>query len=214
MLPGMFPFPGGGADVKSLTFIGSHEDGTNATTYTFSSASLGAAAGDRRIILGVCATQSSEQNISSVTIGGVTATKVVETSGTRKVTILIAHVPSGTTGDIVVTYAGSGSARCGIGVWAATGLTSDTAVDSTTSTASPGSLALTTVVGGFVVAVAQNGEDVSGTTWTDATEQYDIAMETGAQRHTGASDLTTGTSLTITATYASSSTPRAAAAAW
>ena len=100
----------------------------DATSYTFSSVSFGAEASNRSIVVGIGAGRASSgaRNVNSVTIGGVTATKAIEkdspaATGSNVAAIAFAKVPTGTSGDIVVTFNGT-MARCGIGVWSATDL--------------------------------------------------------------------------------------------
>ena len=109
----------------SATFEAQYVSAANSTAYTFSSCDLGTAASNRSIVVGVGGGQSSSGNrtVSSVTINGVTATKATEQlsfSGDNT-SIFFAAVPSGSTGDIVVTFSSS-MVRAGIGVWSVTDL--------------------------------------------------------------------------------------------
>ena len=124
----------------AITFgsLQSASDGANATTYTFSSQNLGDADTDRHIIVGISTRDvgTTSQAISSVSIGGVSATIVVQQRNSATNTcvagLAIAKVPTGTTGDIVVTFSEE-VLRCGIGVWRAIGI-SATATDTGSST--------------------------------------------------------------------------------
>ena len=97
----------------------------DATSYTFSSVSFGSAASNRSIVVGIGAGRASSgaRSVNSVTIGGVTATIAAEKNSPagNVAAIAFAKVPTGTSGDIVVTF-NSTMARCGIGVWSATDL--------------------------------------------------------------------------------------------
>lgn len=79
------------------------------TTYTFSGVSLGAAASDRLVIVGVVATATAVRLLSSATIAGIPATINVQspTDAASVAAIVSAVVPTGTTGNIVVTFNGS-----------------------------------------------------------------------------------------------------------
>src|SRR3989304_2575129 len=107
----------------TIDFKGNAENVENTDVYTFADADLGAAASDRQIIVGI---SWPAQDVVSVTIGGVTATLVTDVySGISAVrnAFYKANVPTGTTGDIVVTLNGA-TARMGICWWRATGINS------------------------------------------------------------------------------------------
>ena len=91
------------------------------SSYTFSSQSLGAEDDGRYIIV---AFGSQESTATAVTVAGVSATKLVDApdagAADENASLWIAAVPTGTTGDIVVTL-DSNSTCCGIGVWRKTG---------------------------------------------------------------------------------------------
>jgi hypothetical protein len=170
----------GGAPV--VAFTDSAVDPTNTTTYTFT-LDFGAAAGDRYLI----ATPSTRGSgtgaaISSVTIGGVTATEVINTTALlatvyNGAAIFIAAVPTGTSGDVVVTYANS-QLRAGCGLYQVTGLSSSTAHDTATDSGSdPLTDTIDVPAGGFIVAVAVGEGTPPIFTWTGVDESYDEAME-------------------------------------
>ena len=207
---------GGGTGAKVLTWKGSSTSTSDLTTYTFSSADIGVASSDRYVIVAVTGGPNN-RTVSSLTVGGVSATLVVEqvsAAASYTVSMWIANVTSGTTGDIVVTWS-AGQTRTGIGWWTATGLSSGTANDSGGSTASPGTDTLNVLEGGFAVAAIVNIETGTDTvTWTNLTEKYDELYESVNQ--SGASDATTAGTLVITATYSSSGSNNNAfvAASW
>lgn len=96
---------------------------TNATTYTFNSVDFGTANDMREIYVVFSYGSTATRTVSSVTIGGVSATQVVAsafiTSGTA---MYMAKVPTGTTGTIVITMSGS-LLRIGGGVFNSIGRT-------------------------------------------------------------------------------------------
>ena len=186
------------AAAKVLTFQTSANNATGLTTYTFSAQAIGTAAADRRVIVTVAGTGSNNTTITTVTVGGVTATEIIDAANSQNnMGVFIALVTTDTTADIVITFSNA-KARCAIGVWSCTGLSSDTAVDSDSSTAEPGVITLTTVASGFAVSMAADGSTGSLThTWTNLTEQFDATVST--RSYSGASDATAGTSLEITA---------------
>lgn len=83
---------------------------TNAATYTFTAQNFGTAAPDRYILCAVhsSSTGTTARSISSLTIGGVNATKVVEITGSATNLTLsafwIAAVPTGASGNVVVNF--------------------------------------------------------------------------------------------------------------
>lgn len=131
----------------------------NSTSSTIS-VSFGAAHPDRRIIVSICTWRTNAQNssITAVTIGGVTATPIIqEDNGSSQSShIYIAAVPTGTSGNIVITTAAYN--RFHVQVYRAVGLTSDSAhsTDSVGST-----MNLTVPVNGIAIVAAL---DVQATT--------------------------------------------------
>ncbi len=187
----------------ALTYLQETNDASNLTTYTFAAQNLGTASADRYIRVAIKARSSDggARTLSSVTIGGVGATINVQahTSG-DSTAIAGASIPTGATGDIVVTWSG-GMGDCNIGVWASTGDVSATATDSGSSTATPQTYSIDVVAGGYVIAVGSTS--VGGTcTWTNVTEKWD-EVDGGGNNWSGASDefLTTQTNTAITATW-------------
>ena len=145
--------PGGGGSppaVVDITATDSSVDPTDATTFTFSSQSFGAAAADRKIIIGM-GHRGSAATVTSITVGGVAATSVVESpsSGAEadRACIFIADVPTGTTGNVVVVLLATAT-RCGIGVWRMTGAGSSTPTDTGISSADPSTTTLTIAANG------------------------------------------------------------------
>ena len=199
-----------GAVTKVLTYLGSNSSITTATTYTVTAAALGTAAADRSIIVAIAGANSS-RTISSVTVGGVSATinvQYTEAGDNNVVGIATALVPTGTTGDIVVTYSGS-QASNQIGWWSATGLTSNAAIATGSSNlpgvSQNGTITLTSVAGGFFIGVAGSSGGPATFTWTNATERFDTNASRAAS---GADALTTTTSIAVTAACTSTNTNR------
>lgn len=184
----------------SIAFLQLAKDATDLTTYTFSSQSLGAAASDRYIICAICgrSNDGSARTISSVTIGGVTATinAQVENTGTM-CGIATALVPTGTTGDVVVVWSGTmGDAN--IALYRTTNLTSATALDTGTSTANPGTTNLDTKTGSVIVAISENDNGALTATWTNLTENYDEATATGNDLSGAFAEITESPNVSVT----------------
>jgi len=93
-----------------VTFLQTASDATNLQTYTFSSQNLGAANSKRYIIVAIASRNTRlGTTINSVRIGGVTATISVQSNhddspNSSVAGLAVANVPTGTTGDIVVTF--------------------------------------------------------------------------------------------------------------
>ncbi len=109
------------------TFEAQYVSSADATAYTFSSADLGSAASNRSIVVGVGAGRSSAtpaRIVNSMTINGVTATfaaRQTTLNDNAGAEFWSAPVPTGTSGDIVVTF-NAAMVRAGIGVWSVTDL--------------------------------------------------------------------------------------------
>jgi len=198
---------------KSIFYLNRYIQTTNTTTYTFASCDIGTASADRRVIVGAHMYGGTSRTLTSATIAGITATELTsDASSTSNTLLLIAAVPTGTTGDIVLTWSGS-CAGSGVSVWYATGLSSDTPVAAArggiTSPVSSGSLS--TVDGGFVVAAATcryNDGTLRTHTWTNVTEQFDVEIEntgTDGGSMSGGHAVTTGAAVTVTDTLSTSS---------
>ncbi len=215
---------GGSAPSVDGTFLVVDNDETNATVYTHSGLTLGAAATDRKI---VCCTTGqghtgSLRTVNSLTIGGVSASQVVTITSSAnwyRTDIWQADVPSGTTGDVVVTYNATMREAC-VALYRLTGAgtgptaASDTETDDSVSTDAL-SVSIDCPAGGFLVAVC--GEESSGSpSWAGITQDYDQGMDAGDRDMTGASDsfVTVQTGLTVSVTSSGSSNMRMSAASW
>jgi hypothetical protein len=179
----------GGAAPAAVSFIALTHDTGNVTTYTFSGASLGAEAADRYIFVTITAASSTgtARTISSGSIGGVAASIAVQqgaaSSSGMTAAIMLAAVPTGTTGDVVVTLSGAGGS-CDIGVYRVTGLGSATAFDTAVNSDEAGGGVVSTTIdvpgNGFVIGVAMFEADVATTTWVGASENYDESNGDGS----------------------------------
>jgi hypothetical protein len=214
---------GGVASGLSCEYRAQYASTADATTYTFSACDLGAAASDRHIVVTITARAATTGVVSGVTIGGVTATidhmvgahgSAVGT-GSSVVAIARAAVPTGTTGDVVVTFDAT-RLRCTLGVFRLTGGTpsvADTggAANTTTPTVTTLSAgAMTTSAGGVVVAAAANATPALHE-WSGVTERYDIALE-GFFQSSAADAATTGADVTPAVTLSGATTNGAIAA--
>jgi hypothetical protein len=189
--------------------------GTDADTYTFEDENLGTESADRYIAIVVHARDSgaTAKTIDTVTVAGISASEIVQAQGTGGTNsdlcgIFLAPVPTGTAGDVVVTFS-EAVLRCAVAAFSLTGI-NPTAHDTNSSTATNPSAEIDVPADGVALGGGTAGS--SGTsTWTAGlTERYDnsgIAGELGTW--TGASDAfdTIQTGLTITIDFVSATDP-------
>ena len=194
----------------AYSYLGQTSSTSTLSEYTFSSRSLGEAADDRYILALVSTRKTATTgSISSITIGGVTATilsQVKNTTGSNNSTmaVAIALVPSGTTGDVVVTM-DMAFLRCAIGLYRLTDIESPTPYDLVTSQALDPTNTLNIPANGFAIG-GSFGIDSSTCSWTGLTEDFDVNFQTNGS-HTGASkeSITAESGLTIIANWSASS---------
>lgn len=189
------PVSGGGTVAISNTAGATSVSGTDAASYTFAAQSLGSAAADRRIYIGVCARGAATPSILSVTVAGVVASPIgtiTHGSTLSRTSLYVADVPTGTTGDVVVTFTAT-VLRCGIGLWRVTGANSfAVSTQVATSTADPATANLTIPANGGAIGYGFTSHSTPLThAWTGMTEEFDSVVETNFT-HTGASTTTTG----------------------
>ena len=207
MIVGGVPMLFGGVIPATISLTDNAVSTANVTTYTFSARAIGTAATNRRVAVGIFIS-SAGVNIISVTIGGVSASQVVIATKNTGAEILItaiymATVPTGTTGDIVVT-AGASSYMCGIDVYRLENISTTayhTATD-TTITSDAESASLNLIGNGAAIGVFSNtSAGIARTTaWTNLTEQTDRAVESSFAMSSAANVTPTTQALTITAT--------------
>lgn len=209
------PVPLGSVIVPSYAFQATTTAIASGSTYTYSSHAIGVAAANRLVIVGAHSLQSAgSRTISSVTIGGISATVVSGTtfttttaSGDYDSAFYAASVPTGTTATIVVTMSASvAGGGGGVSVWAAYDLTSSTAVDGdgvVVVGSSPANIpSLTTSGSGFLVASSMAYIAGAGSfTWTNATKRSEVSLVSGpTQLVISAADAaTTGAGVAVTA---------------
>jgi hypothetical protein len=164
----------------TLTFLGQATSDTDAGPYTFAAQPLGTADATRNVIVAVHGRPAAQgaPAVSGVTIAGVAAVKdhgpIYNASAADVVTIWRAAVPTGTTGDVVVTWSGADSRRCGVSMWSLTGGTVAVAAVST-----GGSAGQATVEATAATVAAATRYDTGSTTpaWTSATADAHTEVE-------------------------------------
>lgn len=196
-----------------LEFLGAWGDQGGSTPWTFAGITLGSAAADRRIIVAVYAPSTSGANanvITGVTIAGITATRLAAQNSAdnyHQIAFYMASVPSGTSGNIVVTTAAS-RASMSIAWWKVTQLKSATPVatafDNTPSAATL-SASVQTKKGGFVLAAAMRQMPSGSGSWTmtgvneNQDSPFPIDPPANSSQVAGSIAITTPSTLTVTA---------------
>ena len=212
-----------GTDAEAIVNVASATDalsGGDAFTATLSSVALGTASATREAYVFVSGQENSgTMGLLSGTMntgsGAVAMTKVADVNNTTEAhyqsTLFRVSVPSGTSGDIVLTNTREMS-QFGVIVWTVTGdhflydirKDTDTSSDTTTSVTLSGVPANSVILAGRAGATA-----ASGFTWSsNLTENIDEAID-GTVKHTGASTATaSGGEFTITCAIDSGSDQR------
>jgi hypothetical protein len=198
------PFPASRREVLS-TFLAHSEQTATASSYSFTSLSFGMADADRYIV--ACLTiQASVDGvgITDCTIGGITATQIVQSAlagGRRGAAIFIAKVPTGTSGTVAFTLSGN-AANASVAVYSVIG---GPAASSTSSTDNAPTASLNIAAHGAVIAVAIAGSGSSpSATWTNLTEDCDNNLGSGnlqCRSSASKSFATAQTGLTTTCTF-------------
>lgn len=170
---------------------------TNLTSYTFTAVPISTASAYRRVLVLINGTGSaSGRTLSSVTIGGVTATSHVinVSSSTYSSRMVSALVPTGTTADIVITYSGSMN-DCSIGVWALYNVASTPRL-----TAKPNTTTYNytlNLIPNDITILAQ-WDTSTAITWTNATRDFNAIGGSG-ENYSGASYQSTTTQTRVIA---------------
>lgn len=169
---------GVGGSKKPLTISKVHNRATPSGATSFNGINFGPAEADRLIIATIdLVSSSTTPGISSCTIGGVTATLLVQgvhqpASGYTRVAAYGAIVPTGTSGSIVFSL-NPGTLRSGLGVFSVLGGASLTPQDTLFSNATTPTGTLDIAAGGVALAHIGHTSGASAISWTELTEQYD-----------------------------------------
>lgn len=204
----------------TITYQTSVDSGTATASYTFSNVAIG---GPGLIVVAV---QSEgginfNNNLSSATIGGVTATLVSNTVVNYAYSgIISAVITSGTTATITLSFVNSQN-RCAIGVWRIQNYSSATAITSGNASTIDNSTGNTVTLsslpsGAVVVAGYVLGSQNIRVTWTNITERYDRDIASSNTGASGGDSVTTssGNFSVSTSNATSLQTTVLAAAAW
>lgn len=190
------------AAAATLTYQTITTHPTEGQTVTFTGAAIGTASSDRRVFVVIPYYNGGSSNISiaSVTIAGTLATihcQAFEVGTYRGgCAIVSAAVPTGTTADIVVTFASSGGGyyRPRIAVYRVTGLQSAVAQDTVTETggayAYPRAKNINVVKDGIVLVGCCMYGDALPLTLSGVDQDYVVTVLSGGLVYIGGSDTT------------------------
>lgn len=191
----------GGGTAASVSYRANYSNTSDLSTYTFTSCDIGTDTNRSIVVVAVHATRGSSFSVSSVTIGGVSATQVNSSGSSLITSVWYAAGVTGTTGNIVVTMSGA-TTRCLIGVYALYNLRSNTPVDSDTTFSISGtslSRTINTRLDGVIIGAGSSSSSGRTYTWTGATENYDTVIEAAASF--SAASATTSSNSVTTVSY-------------
>jgi len=200
----------------SFTYNNRYADSSDTATYTFSSSSIGAAAANRLVVVGVASGDASGSASShmTVTVGGNAATLIAQAGGTVFASLWYINVPSGTTATVVVSCTSGGYFECGIGIWSLYNLSSFTPVSHAEGSSATSNLNMNVNKNDIIVMMTHNYP--GSTSLTGVTSDFSgvtidgTALMTGGSYQAAAAE----TPRTLTATFSSATYRGAAAAVW
>ncbi|MEJ1411085.1 MAG: hypothetical protein RPU60_12940 [Candidatus Sedimenticola sp. (ex Thyasira tokunagai)] len=214
----IIPMRGGRKKPSSVVFTGGKgAQGGAPTSYTFSALAMGEASSDRVIIVAASCSDNNAVTITEVSVGGVVATRAEHAQHTNGYGVnnglWVAPFPVGTTADVVVKT--STGAQSSVAIYAAYGLESVMPYASDPQTANdPLNLSLAGLAEtGFALSIASTSYSGTSVIWAGIIEDTDQS----ANGHTSSSASVSvdGTSLNVSADYASPGGARAGViAAW
>lgn len=145
--------------------------GFGSTTATFAAQSFGVADSSRLMLVLLNANDGGSADASGITVGGIAATRITSASLGNGIAAWIAAVPTGTSGDVVVTMPGNIN-YIGMKLWRIVGANATPTQVATLAHGfnnSPFNVAVTTPSGGGTIIFAAI-ESLSGTaSWSNAT---------------------------------------------
>lgn len=174
--------------------------GLSSGTRTVSGMSIGAAAANRIVIVGILHNDSRSSGVSNLTVGGITATQratVTNASGSI-LYFWTAAVPSGTTANIVFSLGGTCDSL-GVSIFRATGLSSAVPTSTSSSIADPGVTNISMPIGSFAIGISMSGSASGPPTaaWTNAQEQFEQRPSGQNTTFSGAINQTSSGSITV-----------------
>lgn len=201
----------GGASPFDVSYLTSNVDLSDATVYTHAGLTFGAADADRKIVASVLSLKVNPYaDISSVTIGGVSASVITGATTSIDVTgaglvhsLYEADVPTGTSGDVVVTVA-STTLRSFVSLWRVVSGTSSAGAANSADAQTTRTLTPTIPSGGVGIFASYASLSTTFNAWTNLdTENFDSVVE-GTRCSSGGVRTTAGTTA-VTANVGTSS---------
>jgi hypothetical protein len=194
--------------VPTITYITNLTSDVNLISYTFSNVNWGSAG---FIVVAAAGRQSSAASVTSVTIGGISATLLVGREGTNNRIALYGATMTGTSGNIVITFS-QGQVTAGIGVWRLNNLKSTTPVSTNSNTSNfvaTISMNLTANTGTNVIICAQSmGSGSNATISSSTTTRNYTATSEIVYAQAGFSDITTTSgTYTFTSNWVNTGSP-------
>lgn len=172
----------GASSITEFAYQNSSGDPVDRTTYTFASQPLGTADTNRRMFAMVIAESNAfVGQPSSVTIAGVSATLLRtqnDAFGTCTISLWTAVVPTGTTGDVVVTHSNSRRSCC-VALYRAIGAAATLHASGFNDSTGNPSVAVDVPSGGVGMAAIANANGPGPFVWTNYTENAEGIIETG-----------------------------------
>ncbi|RWN28887.1 hypothetical protein [Mesorhizobium sp.] len=220
----MYGNTGGAPPAGPFSFVDKYTDAAvGATSKSFAACSIGDAAADRLTVvpISVTCTNTGNQSLSAVTIGGVAATLVVsETHSTRGLITAIyqAALPGGTTADVAFTCSAT-IAEAVIGIYRFSGHASNTPHDTANAEGNfSADLSVTCDLpaNGYLIAAASEYPEVAVTMTFTAGVTADYAEIGAGDDHLGGhyASTTAETNRTITADPSTTVRFNLVAASW
>ncbi len=198
------PFPGGGQVTGQFT-------DSSGGTLSFT-ASFGTAATNRSIVAIV--TGSSASAISGVTIAGISATSVIANSdSTNRVSMWIAAVPTGATGNI--SFGGILAANAGCMVYAIYGNRAQAADATAVTNSNGGAMTMAASSAAFVIAAGMSNINANSCTWSGGVTRDTQQNPVSGNFMSAASEATIAAgNVSPAGTFGSPNNPTFAAAVW
>lgn len=189
----------------SVSYRATYSSITDASSYTFTASDIGTATDRDQIVLAI---HTGSGTISTVTVGGVSATRITGTGVGLNVALWRVGGVSGSTADIVVSLSSS-ALRCLVAVYALYDLVNTTPVDSTVGVAISGATSLSSTIDtrtdGVIIAMGSSNAGSRTFTWTGVTEHYDTSLEAAHSYSGGSNTTTSNTTTTVSFTIAGGS---------
>jgi hypothetical protein len=184
-----------------ISFVGGDGNIASLSEYTLSGLDFGAATGSRYLLAAI--SFEGLGSISSVTIGGVTASLVVAASNSGsavKAAMYMANVPTGTSGDVVVNLSGGNANFCYAHLFRISKISSATPHDTDTDITSAYSKPITIPAGGVAVGLFSGSTTATSATWTNLTERNELDFDSRLTSAACDNFASTQASLTVTVT--------------